>query len=137
MSPPRAFLFEFRTRYFRCPYYDPKLMGSTRSFTIQPQEQVLVVFTTRDTLYRYRTCCQTMSGLRHEQLCVLLRNCSPTEPVPVREGDALSQVMDLPCMTAQLLVGGVDTVTKLLIQQCRQEDGDEIDTVSRFGQMCL
>lgn len=126
LSVTRAVLFSY-DEHRSCPYFDPKWMRCTRTFTLRPREQVLVVFNTRDVLLRYTTCCDLFQSDRYEQLCILLWNTSDTTAVTVNPSTPLSRVMSHPCIHARDAVGHMDEITLLLARQKNPAHDDDDD----------
>lgn len=121
LSVTRAVLFSYDEQH-PCPYFDPKWMRCTHPFTLQPREQVLVVFNTRDVLLRYTICCNLFQSDRYEQMCLLLWNTSDTAVVTVDSSTPLSAVMSQPGIHARNAVGYMDDITLFLSRQKKQEE---------------
>lgn len=120
----QAVLFDFRSS-LPCPYFAPELMWSAQTFDLRPGEKVLVLFNTRDSVMRFRTCCRAVDDSLYEQLCVQLENVSETETVSVTPDTPLSRLMSDPRIYPRLTAGCMDSVTLLLVRNKKPSPDDD------------
>jgi hypothetical protein len=83
-------------------YFNPSTMIAQQSFTIQLYEECLLIFDINDIVYRYRGCCNFVDSPSTDQLCILIRNCSPTKRIKVLKGTVLKDLLQLPCLSHRL-----------------------------------
>lgn len=109
-----------------CRYYSPTVVIAPCSFTIEPDETIMVLMLdTPDLVSKFMTCCQTVNSMATLQLCMVVWNRGDV-PVRVDRHTVLADLLVLPDIKHNLVLTPIDDITDSDSDSEYQEINDDV-----------